>query len=135
MAFDENAMFKSWFIPFVNLYRPRQVVAEMFVQTSRLLQSYQLEGWQNLQPRLINLWWTFWIIQGIFGQFNFRYSRNLTTIEGYMTSTLLDIVSMFLVIIAAIYAQRLVNAYAQAEQQLLLLPNPLLPAEEPQADA
>jgi hypothetical protein len=55
----------AWFVPIVNLFRPKQVANDIWRATDPQLRS---EGWhgRDVSPWL-HWWWAFWVAGGVFG--------------------------------------------------------------------
>ncbi|RYE37497.1 MAG: DUF4328 domain-containing protein, partial [Sphingobacteriales bacterium] len=71
----------SWFVPIMNLFRPFQIMKELFNETKTLLQRLQFGTGDFPSTRFLGIWWTLWIINNLIGQFVFRYSMKAETAE------------------------------------------------------
>ncbi|MGW0966923.1 DUF4328 domain-containing protein [Streptomyces sp. NPDC002516] len=63
----------GWFVPFVNLARPRQIVAEIW-------DASRPEG-TRARHGLVNTWWTFWLVGLLADRIAFSASRKAETAE------------------------------------------------------
>jgi hypothetical protein len=107
----------SWFVPVLNLYRPYQIMKEMYNETRNLLQS---RGFSDISitTKLLGWWWALWIVSRFVGQFAFRYSMKAETIDELLTGTVAEIVSGIIGIPLVLIAIRVVKDYSAVEPLL-----------------
>ena len=55
-----------WFVPIVNLFRPYQIMKELFHETHFFLKRNDVNTREHLSISSLGLWWTFWIIDRFF---------------------------------------------------------------------
>ncbi|MFZ5989540.1 MAG: DUF4328 domain-containing protein [Bacillota bacterium] len=103
-----------FFIPIASLFKPYQVMKEIWQGSSSLdvedegipLRSYE-------STSLINLWWTFFIISSIVGQISFRLAMAVDTVDMIYTSSIAsvasDILSIFEQIITIIVVYKITS--------------------------
>lgn len=119
LSFDEGWAAGCWFVPIVNLYRPYQIMKELYVETKKCL----LDGDNSLQLDLttnfLGIWWTLWIVNGILGQIIFRLSRDADTLSGLMSVTILSLISSVIGIGLAFVTIRVVRDYSSVEGLLI----------------
>lgn len=117
LSYSEGWAAGSWFVPILNLYRPYQIMKEMYTETRHLLQS---KGFPeiSLSAKLLGWWWALWIASRFVGQFAFRYSLKAETIDELLTGTIAEIVNGIIGIPLTIIAIRVVKEYAAVEPLL-----------------
>lgn len=108
----------SWFVPFVNLYRPYQIMKELYQETNDLLTKKQLSFNQNLSTNFLGLWWSLWIISSFIGKFVFKYSQKADTIDDLTISTIASMLDNFVGIPLAIVAIKVIKNYSGVEPLL-----------------
>lgn len=108
----------SWFVPIVNLYRPFQIMKELFGETKKLFIKNEMTVSEIFNTNYLRLWWGFWIINNIIGQFVFRYSRNAETIEELTTLTIAGMIANIVGIPLALITVKIIRGYSKAEVQL-----------------
>lgn len=109
----------AWFVPFVNLYRPYQIMKEMYEETSALLSKNEVSNrGESLSTGTVGAWWGVWIITGILGQIVFRMSMNAEEADALMSITILGMVQSALGIPLAFLAVKVIKDYAKVEPAL-----------------
>ena len=107
----------SWFVPILNLFRPYQMMKELYVETRELLLQKNCSP-VNLGTTLLGWWWTLWIVSNFLGRFVFRYSMSAETVDEILTSTMANITSNIIGIPLALLAIRVIKNYAAVEPLL-----------------
>jgi len=108
----------SWFVPIISLYRPYQIMKELYQETKELLVKNGLGVNENFTTNSLGWWWTMWIIHNVIGQFVSRYSLKAESIDELTTST---IASMFINIIGiplALITVKVIKDYSNIEPLL-----------------
>lgn len=106
----------SWFTPVLNLYRPYQIMKEIYEETSSLLTQYRLNRGEVLSTGMVGLWWTFWIINNLIGQVAFRLPSD--TVDELMAGTVAGMVGNVAGIPLALLAIKVIKDYAAVEPLL-----------------
>ena len=104
-----------WFVPIVNLFRPYQIMKELFQETQLFLKRNDAHTSEHLSMPSLSLWWTFWIIDRFFGQFVFKYTMKAETIDELTTSTITQIISNGIGIVLAIITINIITEYSKLE--------------------
>jgi hypothetical protein len=104
-----------WFTPIVNLFRPYQIMQELFQETHLFLKRNEAHTTEYLSTASLGLWWTFWIIDRFIGQFVFKYSMKAETIDELTTSTIAEMVSNAIGIVLAIITINIITEYSKLE--------------------
>lgn len=108
----------AWFIPIMSLYRPYQMMKEMFIVSNVILKT-KLEGYKLiLTVKTVGVWWAFWIISNILGNIVVRIQLYATAVDGMMTATLCQIILGFFYLPLVLITVRLIKEYAFMETQL-----------------
>lgn len=108
----------AWFVPIINLYRPYQIMKELYTKTSELIEERGVSFYGDLNVGALNIWWTLWIISGIMGQIEFRYTRHANTIEEISISTIISIIGNVLGVVLALITIKVIKEYSNAETVL-----------------
>lgn len=104
-----------YFIPFLNLVRPYQVMKEIWKVSS------DPKRWQTRQANpILGWWWALWLINGFLGQITFRMSMHANTAESLQAATAVSILfSLFeipLILVAMKVISRIVEKQAKLTQ-------------------
>lgn len=107
----------SWFVPIISLYRPYQIMKEMWIETTKLIK-YKSTDYVSDTTLVIGLWWALWIISSYVGQYIMKSSLKAKTIEAFLDSTIADIVMSIIGIPLAILTVRIIKSYSLKEEKL-----------------
>lgn len=120
MEHEESMAAWAWFIPVIFLFRPVQIMSEIWSKTQNVIKEYDLEYVQRNGSFLIGAWWTLFIGSQIIGQVSFRLSLKEDTIDeiirGFEISMWADLVSIpeaMLLIIMVYLTSRLESKMAE----------------------
>jgi hypothetical protein len=91
---------------------------ELFGETKKLFIKNEMTVSEIFNTNYLSLWWGFWIINNIIGQFVFRYSRNAETIEELTTLTIAGMIANIVGIPLALITVKIIRGYSKAEVQL-----------------
>lgn len=115
LSFTEGWAAGCWFVPFISLYRPNQIMKELYVETKSLLTKKQENSTLNLNTQFIRWWWALWLIASFLGQFVFRYSLNAESLEELTTATIASIIASIIGIPLAIITIKIIKDYSEVE--------------------
>ena len=101
-----------WFVPIVNFFRPYQIMKELFQATHLFLKRNEVHTREHFSITTLSLWWTFWIIDRLFGQFVFKYSMKAETLEELTFSTIAQLIVNGLGIVLAIITVKVIKEYS-----------------------
>ncbi len=118
LSFTEGWAAGCWFVPFLCLYRPNQIMKELYQETQNLLSKKNENYAQNLTTHTIGWWWALWIITSLLGQFIFRYSSKAETIDELTVSTVASIIASLISIPLAIITVKVIKDYSEIEPLL-----------------
>jgi hypothetical protein len=108
----------SWFVPIVNLYRPYQIMKELYQETKELLTKKGLSINENFTTGYLGWWWTLWIINNIIERFVFRYSMKAQSIDELTISTVASMVGNVVGIPLALITVKVIKDYSNVEPLL-----------------
>jgi hypothetical protein len=114
-----------WLVPFLNLWRPYQMMKEMYNEARQYLANENSGGETLLGMRFLGIWWTAWILNSILGQAASRMTMHSNSFEEYLNATVMDMISTSISIPAAMLAIKVIRDYAKIEP-LLAVDNPLM---------
>lgn len=108
----------SWFIPFVNFYRPFSIMKELYLQTELLLAKQLPDYTPSLKFYTLNFWWTFWVLNNIAGQISSRVSLAAKTADEILDSTKVSMAGALIGIPLALITILVIQDYVEKETLL-----------------
>jgi uncharacterized membrane protein len=114
----------AWFVPIVNLFRPYQIMNELYEKTEIYLINKGIKPNTSLNTTHVGIWWTFWIICGIIGRIVFRLSLNAEEPAELILATQFSIVGEILDIPLCLLAFFVIKRYADNEALLWIEDEP-----------
>lgn len=111
----------SWFVPIISLYRPYQIMEELYEESQKLFRRNLPEQNPNLSTKFLGTWWALWIINGLAGQFVFRYAKQAVTLNELSISSLASMASDLIGIPLAFITIKVIKDYAKTEKLLHLI--------------
>lgn len=118
LLFTEGWAAGSWFVPIINLYRPYQIMKELYEKTDQIL-SEQLGNYEEKKgTTIIGVWWFVWIAANVVSNISTRLTLRAETAEELLTSTQLGLFSSIISIPLAIVAIIVILDYSKMEKRL-----------------
>jgi hypothetical protein len=117
LSYSEGWAAGSWFVPIVSLYRPYQIMKDLYNETEELLSEKQIEV-TNYSTKYLGIWWTLWVINSFVGQIVSRYSIKAVTLDELTTSTLGSMGSNIIGIPLAFITIKVIIDYTELEALL-----------------
>ena len=115
---SDNWAVISWFIPIISLFRPYQIMKEMWLHTSELIIAKSNKKNKNGNGIIIFLWWILWIFSNFIGNY---ITRNLFKQEGIINliNTIKAEISLGIIgFTLAIITYIMIDKYSQKEEIL-----------------
>lgn len=112
----------GWFVPILNLFRPYNIMSELYQETNLIL-AKNIEGYRKRETLAMTIWWVFWIIWGVADRISSRMTLKAETMEELISSTEMSLFISFFGIGVAILAYRVVSEYSEMEQLLFKVSN------------
>lgn len=118
LSFSEGWAAGSWFVPIINLFRPYQIMKELYGETRDLLEKNGKVESESLSTTWLGVWWVLWLVNNALGQFVFRYSLRAKSVDDFITMTRASMTSNIVGIALAIVAIKVIRDYAKVEPLL-----------------
>lgn len=118
LSYSEGWAAGSWFVPILCLFRPYQIMTEIYEETKKLFKKHAIQTENELHTRYVGIWWTFWIISSFVGQINFRMALRATTLDQLINTTIISMVNDFITISLCVLAVKVIRDYAKVEPLL-----------------
>lgn len=124
LDYSEGWAAGAWFVPFLNLWRPVQIMSEMNRETQDLLVKEKLMEPKKLLGFLIPTWWTLWLLDRIVGGMIQRAqmrAADAQTLEDLITETNTDLILTYAAIPLTIVTILMIRTYSKMEDLLPLV--------------
>ena len=108
----------SWFVPIISLFRPYQIMKEMWTKTNSLIKEYKTD-YLHKGTSIIGVWWALWIISSYLGKYALKKVLKAETIQDFINSTWADIVVAAIGIPLAIITIIIIKEYAKKEELMV----------------
>jgi predicted nucleic acid-binding Zn ribbon protein len=120
-SYSEGWAAGCWFVPIIALFRPYQIMKEMWVETSKLINNTSTAIIKNDSTAIIGVWWALWIVTNYVANYALKTTVKGDSLADYMNATMGDIVTSVISIPLAYVTIVMIKRYAHKEEQLLLL--------------
>jgi hypothetical protein len=127
LKYTEGWAAGSWFVPFINLIRPKQIMNELYERSDALLAKRSTNYIQKISTSLLGWWWGLWLLSRILNQISFRLGMKAESVDELTTSTVLSIVATVVGIPLAFVTVKVIKDYAAIEPLLFDLKDEPLP--------
>lgn len=121
----------AWFTPIISLFRPYEIMKELYRETNRILAEKNPDYTEKQNGTVMAWWWALWIISSFVGNFVLRTSINTESIEGLITNAIADMILSLMGIPLALLAAKLVKDYSGLEAALAELKDQSVETEKP----
>lgn len=118
LSFREGWAAGSWFVPIINLYRPYQIMKELFEETINYISNKNNSSQVVLSTKLLGIWWTLWLLNGFWGRVIYQYSKNTSTISELIRSTIMDMIGSIIGIGLGYLTIKIIKDYSGIEKLL-----------------
>ena len=116
LSYSEGWAAGAWFVPILNLYRPYQIMKELYNETRNLLLKNDINVSKSFSTNLLGLWWALWIIASFIGQAIFRLPTETT--QDFIFMTNMQMVASIIGIPLALITIRVIKDYSNNETLL-----------------
>jgi hypothetical protein len=119
LRFSEGWAAGAWFVPIIFLYRPYQIMKEMFEETRFFLKENNHPGEANvLTYSRVNWWWAVFIINNMFQFVLFRYILTYNNADAVYNDTIMQMIAEILDIASVYLTMNMIKTYNKAEMLL-----------------
>lgn len=108
----------SFFIPIIFLFRPVQIMSEIWRETQRKIKSYNTVYSIKKEDFIIGAWWTFFLFSNFVGKYVLKVAFKDETIEQLIEGSRAVLISDFIQIPEAIFVILIVRQLSKIELTL-----------------
>lgn len=120
LSFEEGWAAGCWFVPILNLFRPYQIMKELYVETQKLIAN-RLNVSRSVNLTIVGIWWALWVISNIINNFVTRITWLAKSIDDFILSSQLSIVTSLIGIPLCLITVKVIRDYAEMESTLYRL--------------
>lgn len=117
---NESWTIWSWFVPILNIFRPYQMMKDMFEKSDQLIKLKNPDYVLN-KKSIVGVWWTIWLINNYVGKYAFKANIKGETIDDFMLGTFGDIANSIIGIVLAIVTINMIKNYQDKESKMQTL--------------
>jgi hypothetical protein len=103
-----------WFIPIVALFKPFQIMRELYTKTIEILKP----NFANIGTDALGLWWALWIFDNTVNNFSFRLAAKAQDIDSFIKINNIKIAENILSIALCLITIKVIKDYAVLESEL-----------------
>lgn len=111
----------AWFVPILSLFRPFQIMRELYEETARVFVKKERTGAYIASTKFLGWWWALWLVHNIINQYVSRTSWKAEEPSELMNVTAVDMISTLIGIPLAIITVKVIKDYAKMEVHLQAL--------------
>ena len=124
LNYDEGWAAGAWFVPFLNLVRPYQIMNELYIETKRLLAKKEVTHNPDiLKTNYLGVWWGLWILNGILGGILSRMGLRADTVDELIVITVGYMITYLIGIPLALVTVKVIRDYSKSEPLLRQIKN------------
>jgi hypothetical protein len=118
LSSSDNWVALSWFIPFICLYKPYQIMKEMYTKTNEILFE-ETNQTKAITTSYLGWWWGLWIISNIIGQVVFRTTLNNDSIDSLTNGTIASMIGNVIGLPLSLITVKVIKDYSDIEHFLI----------------
>ncbi len=119
--FTEGWAAGAWFVPILSLFRPVQIMREIWLESVAFLRQHSpVVPPADIQGS-ISLWWGTWIAGSLISNASARMTLRDEGLDTLATSYYMDLVSSVCLIVSGIVLLKIMKSYGQLEDELQVI--------------
>lgn len=118
LSFSDGWTAGAWFVPVISLYRPYQIMKELFQDTKVLLTNKGINVSSSFNTKILVWWWTLWLVNNIAGNIIYQLSTNKESVDELITYTIASMVMNIIGIPLALITIKMIQDYSEIEPLL-----------------
>lgn len=111
----------SWFVPILSLFRPFQIMRELYEETARVFVKKERTGAYIAPTKFLGWWWALWLVNNMINQYVSRTSWKAEDASELINVTVADMISTLIGVPLAIITVKVIKDYAKMEVHLQAL--------------
>jgi len=115
----ESMAIWSWIIPIISLFRPVQIMNEIWNKTQEKIKTYDPSYLIKNGEWLIGLWWTLFILSNLVGRYILKTAFRQDSIDGFIISSQAQLISDAIQLSEALLVILIVSQLSKIELKLM----------------
>lgn len=111
----------AWIVPIISLYRPYQIMKEMWEGSIKNLKSRTDQFIGKESAVFIGIWWVLWIVLNYIGTYVLKVSFKAGTVQNLINASIAEMIINVLGIPLALLAISIIKSYSFKEEKLAKL--------------
>ena len=114
-SYEEGWAAGAWFVPILNLFRPFQIMREIWVGTQQAIPHRFPDV---ASPSIVGMWWAFYLGRGVLGYVLFILARQASGVDDLPALGTVGVIAAVLDIAALLIAVQMIRKTSTFEDQL-----------------
>ncbi|WP_445717332.1 DUF4328 domain-containing protein [Flavobacterium sp.] len=108
----------AWFVPFINFFRPYQIMRELYVESEKYISKIKPDYTKKLNVTFVGLWWTLWIIASFLERIGMRLNLKAETLDEIINATTINLINEIFTIPLCLIIIKVIKNYSVVENEL-----------------
>lgn len=108
----------AWFVPFINFFRPYQIMRELYVESEKYISKINPDYTKKLNVTFVGLWWTLWIIASFLERIGMRLNLKAETLDEIINATTINLINEIFTIPLCLIIIKVIKDYSVVENEL-----------------
>ncbi|TXI65973.1 MAG: DUF4328 domain-containing protein [Flavobacterium sp.] len=118
LEYSEGWAVGAWFVPILNLFRPYQIMRELYVETENHISKVKSDYNKKLNVTFVGIWWFLWIVASFLDRIGMRLNLNAETLEEINRATKINLANEFFTIPLCLIIIKVIKDYNNVEREL-----------------
>lgn len=119
LRFGEGWAAGSWFVPFINLYRPYQIMKELYEETKIYLERNNPTMKIKTTTLFVGWWWALYLLSGFVNRIDYNISNKASSISDFFQATTFNIIGSTFSVILCLITIKVIRDYSKVEDLLI----------------
>lgn len=118
LEYSEGWAAGAWFVPIINLFRPYQIMRELYIETENYIAKIKSDYNKKLNVTFVGIWWALWVIASILERIGMQLNLKSNTLEEITTATEINLANDFFTIPLCLIIIKVIKDYNKVEREL-----------------
>ncbi len=113
----------AWFLPILSLFRPSQIMKEIWFETIAFLRNKTSNCPIEVPTGKLNLWWGTWVVGSMLGNISSRLYSDSAALYEMLNGYYLDVAMSIFILISGFTLLQIIKEYGALEKELHIVEN------------